>query len=126
MEFGLSKEQELLQDSVAKFLDRSAPLERVRKFVNGDETRAADVWDGLCDLGLPGVFVGEQHGGIGLGLLDAALVAETLASRVAPVPFAATAVIVPLAIAAAGSAEQQARWLPVLAEGSRGRRRRAD
>ncbi len=117
MEFGLSKEQELLQESVGKFLDRSAPLERVQNFVRNDETRAADVWDGLCELGLPGLLIGEEHGGIGLGLLDAALVAETLGSRAAPVPFAATAAIVPLAIAASGSAEQQARWLPALAEG---------
>jgi alkylation response protein AidB-like acyl-CoA dehydrogenase len=118
MEFGLSKEQELLQDSVGRFLDRIAPLERVKRFVNQGELRAADVWSGLCDLGIPGMLIDEQHGGIGLGLLDAALVAETLGSRVAPVPFVASVVLAPLAIAAAGSESQRSRWLPRLAEGT--------
>ncbi|MEX2112549.1 MAG: acyl-CoA dehydrogenase family protein [Pirellulales bacterium] len=117
MEFGLSAEQTMLQDSVAKFLDRTSPLERVRRFCEQREQRAQDVWSGLCDLGIPGLFVAEEHGGIGCSLLDAALVAETLGSRVAPVPFVATAVMAPLAIATAGSPAQQAKWLPALAEG---------
>ncbi len=118
MEFGLSKEQELLQDSVGRLLDRNASLERVKRFVNDNETRAADVWAGLCDLGIPGMLIDEQLGGIGLSLLDAALVAETLGSRVAPAPFIATVAMVPIAIAQAGSDAQRSRWLPALAEGS--------
>ncbi|MGD9720187.1 MAG: acyl-CoA dehydrogenase family protein [Pirellulales bacterium] len=117
MEFGLSKEQTLLQESVGKYLDRHAPLARVQRFVNSDERRAADLWDGLSDLGLPGMLVAEDQGGIGLSLLDAALVAEVLGSRAAPVPFVATAVMAPLAIAQAGSDSQQSHWLPSLAEG---------
>lgn len=118
MEFGLSAEQTLLQDSVARFLDRHAPLERVRQFCDERRERDDDIWAGLCDLGIPGLFIAEEHGGIGCTLLDAALVAEMLGSRVAPVPFVATVVMAPLAIAAAGSAEQQAKWLPQLAEGN--------
>jgi alkylation response protein AidB-like acyl-CoA dehydrogenase len=118
MEFGLSKEQIMLQESVGRYLDRSAPLDRVRRFVNDNEPRAADVWTGLCDLGIPGMLIAEEHGGIGLSLLDAALVAETLGSRVAPAPFVATTAMAPLAIAEAGSESQRSRWLPALAEGS--------
>jgi alkylation response protein AidB-like acyl-CoA dehydrogenase len=117
MEFGLSAEQTLLQDSVAKFLDRHAPLERVRQFCDDRQERDDELWSGLCDLGIPGLIIAEEQGGIGCSLLDAALVAETLGSRVAPAPFVATAVMAPLAIAAAGSAEQQAKRLPQLAEG---------
>jgi alkylation response protein AidB-like acyl-CoA dehydrogenase len=118
MEFGLSKEQSLLQESVGRFLDRAAPLERVRQFAAEDQPRAADVWDGLCDQGVPSLLIPEEQGGIGLSLLEAALVAETLGSRVAPVPLVATAVMVPLAIMLAGSAQQKSRWLSKLAEGS--------
>ena len=118
MEFGLSKEQVLLQDSVGRCLDRNAPLERVKRFAEDRETRAKDIWAGLCDLGIPGMLIQEQHGGIGLSLLDAALVAETIGSRVTPAPFVGTSIMAPLAIAAAGSASQQSRWLPALADGS--------
>ncbi len=117
MEFGLSKEQTLLQDSVARYLDRHAPLERVRRYADDNEPRAQDVWDGLCDLGIPGMLICEEHGGIGLSVLDAALVSEILGSRVAPAAFVASAVMVPLAIAWAGSKEQQSRWLEPLAAG---------
>jgi alkylation response protein AidB-like acyl-CoA dehydrogenase len=118
MDFGLSKEQILLQESVARFLDRDASLQRVQRFVLENEKRAADVWAGLSDLGLPGLLIAEEHGGIGLSFLDAALVAETLGSRVAPAPFISTAVMAPIALELAGSKEQQSRWLPRLADGS--------
>ncbi len=118
MEFGLSSAQALLQESVGRCLAASASLERVKRFVNGDETRAEDVWTALCDMAVPGLLIAEEHGGIGLGLLDAALVADTLGSHVAPAPFVATAVMAPIAIVSAGSEMQQSRWLPELAKGS--------
>jgi len=117
VEFGLSKEQLLLQESIGRYLDENGSLERVKQFASEKEDRAEDIWAGLCDLGIPAILIAEQHGGIELNLLDAALVAEALSSRVAPVPFVASMVMVPLAIATAGSDEQQSRWLPQLAEG---------
>lgn len=117
MEFGLSKEQRLLQESMARYLDGQGSLERVKQFARDNEKRADDLWSGISDLGTPAVLIAEEHGGIGLGLLDAALVAETLGSRVAPLPYVASVVMVPLAIALAGSPEQQSRLLPDLAEG---------
>lgn len=118
MEFGLSDEQKMLEESVGRYLSDNGNLERVRAFVDGDEKRANDLWAGLCESGVPGLLISEDHGGVGLGLLDAAIVAKTLGYHVTPAPFAATAVMVPLAIASAGSDEQQSRWLPKLAEGS--------
>ena len=117
MEFGLSKEQTLLQDSVFRQLERHAPLQRVQRFVDQAVPRADDVWDGLCELGIPGMVIPEQFGGIGCSLMDTALVAETLGACIAPVPFVATAVMAPLAFSLAGSEQQQSRWLGELAEG---------
>lgn len=118
MDFGLSKEQILLQESVGRYLDRDASLQRIRRFVAENEKRAADVWAGLSDLGVPGMLIAEEHGGLGLSFLDAALVAETLGSRVAPTPFISTVAMAPIAIALAGSKEQQSQWLPGLAYGN--------
>ena len=53
---------------------------------------------------MAGVLVPEEHGGLGLGLLEAALIAEALGKHVAPVPFLGTAVMAPLALMLAGSA----------------------
>jgi alkylation response protein AidB-like acyl-CoA dehydrogenase len=96
MEFGLSQEQVLLQDSVNRFLDVQVPLERVRRFAeNGGD---GDIWQGLTDLGVPALLVPEAAGGVGLSCLDAALVAEALGYHTTPAPFLGS-VAAPLAIA---------------------------
>jgi len=117
MEFGLSQEQEYLRDTLTRLLTEHAGLARARRFVDGGERRAQDLWDGLVTLGVPGLIIAEAHGGVGLTPLDAATVAQTLGAAIAPVPFVATTVLVPRAIARAGTADQQSRWLPRLAAG---------
>jgi alkylation response protein AidB-like acyl-CoA dehydrogenase len=117
MRFALSEDQVLLQDSLNRALAELSPLDRVRRFADGDECSAPDIWAGLVDLGLPGLLVPEEHGGLGLGLMEAALAAEALGRVVAPTPFLGSAVLAPLALKLAGSPEQQAHWLPRLASG---------
>jgi alkylation response protein AidB-like acyl-CoA dehydrogenase len=117
MEFGLSEEQTMLQDSVHRYLGDNAPLDRVRRFAEDKEARAVDVWQGLAELGVAGLIIDPDHGGVGMSVLDAALVAEVLGRHVAPVPFTATAVMVPLALALAGGETQRAERLPALAAG---------
>ena len=117
MEFGLSQEQEFLRDTLTKFLADHAGLPRARRFADGGERRAQDLWAGLVELGLPGLTIGETHGGVGLTTLDAATMAQALGSAIAPAPFIATAVLVPRAIARAGTPDQQSEWLPRLASG---------
>lgn len=119
MDFSLSPEQVLLQDSLDRMLAEHAPLVRTRRFAEQAETRAADVWAAFVELGAPGLIIDERHGGAGLSLLDAALVAEVLGRHVAPVPYIASCVLLPAALAWAGSDAQRAEWLPRLAGGTR-------
>ena len=117
MEFGLSEDQRLMQESVNRTLEKVSPLERVRKAADGGEDYARDIWQALVELGVPGMLIPEAEGGMGLGLLDAALVSEALGRHVAPVPFLASAVMAPLALMGAGSRAQQEAHLPKLAAG---------
>ncbi|HVI33526.1 acyl-CoA dehydrogenase family protein [Phenylobacterium sp.] len=114
MRFALSDDQRMLQASVGKALAELAPLERVRAYAEGGD--CADIWRGLADMGLPGLLIPEEHGGLGLGLVEAALAAEALGAAAAPSPFLGSAVLAPLALRG-GSAGQQAKWLPRLASG---------
>ncbi|NIP16675.1 MAG: acyl-CoA dehydrogenase [Pseudomonadales bacterium] len=100
MEFGLSEEQTLLQDSVTRYLDANCPLDRVRRFA--EEASAPDLQSGLAELGVFGLLVPEDTGGVGLGCFEAALVAEALGSHTAPVAYLGSAVMAPLAITLAG------------------------
>jgi alkylation response protein AidB-like acyl-CoA dehydrogenase len=99
MQFGLSEEQILLQDNVNRFLDDNTPLDRVRAYADGGED--ADIWAGLAELGVPALLIPEEYGGIGLQPLDAAIVAESLGSHIAPTPFLGSAVMTPTALVAA-------------------------
>ena len=117
MQFGLSSEQTLLQDSLAQFLSDQAPLARVRQFAERDEGRATDLIVGLTELGVPALLVPEAHGGLGLAPLDACVVAEVLGRFVAPLPFVASMVMVPTALLLAASPGQQQDWLGRIATG---------
>jgi alkylation response protein AidB-like acyl-CoA dehydrogenase len=118
MDFGLSEEQKLLAATLRRFLDEECPVTRVRDVVAKEPGCDGGTWKALCELGVAGLLVPEEHGGSGLGLLDAAVAAEALAWGVAPGPFLGSAVMAPVALLAAGSPEQQACWLPQLAIGS--------
>jgi alkylation response protein AidB-like acyl-CoA dehydrogenase len=117
MRFGLTEEQRLFDDSLRAFLTDRVPIEALRQ--QTQEGRGFDpaIWQGLCELGLPGLLVPESYGGAGLGVLDAALAAEALGHAAAPIPFAASAVMAPLAFANSASRDQQSEFLPRIATG---------
>ena len=117
MEFGLSEEQVLLQDSVNRFLKDHSSLDRVRQFADGGETRATDLVQGLTELGINSLLIPENYGGVGLGPLDAAIVAESLGYNIAPVAYVANAIMVPTALDLAGSDDQKSEWLGKIATG---------
>ncbi|MEO8815210.1 MAG: acyl-CoA dehydrogenase [Mycobacterium sp.] len=81
-----------------------------------DEARPA-FWRELAELGWLGLHIDEQHGGSGFGLPELVVVVEELGRAVAPGPFLPT-VIASAVIAAAGTADQQARLLPGLIDGT--------
>jgi len=113
MNFLLSEEQLALVDSVAGLLRDRCDALHVHKVFNapGDAAFDADLWRALCEMGVPAIMIAEEHGGLGLGLVDLAIVAEALGHAVAPVPFFGH-VMAALAIALGGSEAQKAHWLP--------------
>src|SRR5512134_3696140 len=117
MDFSLSEEQELLQETVRRFVAKECPPQTARAIFDGERQAVPALWKGLAELGVAGLVVPERHGGAGLELLELALVAEELGRGVVPVPFLGHA-LATLALAHGGSAEQQAKWLPRLADGS--------
>ncbi len=116
MDFDLSDEQRLLQETVAQFLENECPMSRIRELYDDEVGFDAVLWKGLAELGLAGIHLPGEYGGSELEVLDLAVVAETLGSRAAPVPFLSHS-LASLAISLAGNADQKSRWLPGLASG---------
>lgn len=115
MEFALTEEQRRFDDTLRGYLTERLPLERLCALAENGTGFDETLWQGLCELGLPGLLVPERFGGSGLGLLDAAVVVEALGSGVVPVPFTALAMAT-LALMQAGTPVQQEDWLPRIAD----------
>ena len=92
MEFALSEDQRMLQDSLKGVLSDAASLDQIRKIAAGDAAAAGALDTALGEFGLSALMVPEAFGGLGLGALDACLVQEQLGYHIAPSRFLATAV----------------------------------
>lgn len=92
MEFGLSQDQLLLDDSVRKYLSSEISLDVVRAIASGERSDS-ELWRGLADMGLAGIIIPEEHGGAELGMLDAVAIAEALGYAACPGPFLSTAIM---------------------------------
>lgn len=117
MNFDLSDEQRQLANILDGYLADQLPIETLRTIADQGTGFDGDLWRGLVELGLPGLLIPEDQGGSGLGILDAAVVAESLGYGAAPAPYVASMVMAPLALTRPGNNAQQARWLPRIAAG---------
>ncbi|MCY3858046.1 MAG: acyl-CoA/acyl-ACP dehydrogenase [Gammaproteobacteria bacterium] len=117
MDFALSEEQQFLKQTVDHLLRDQCSLDVVRADATEKQTKNPSLYDGLTQIGIPGTLISEDYGGVGLRLLDAALIAESLGGSVATVPFIGSSVLAPIAIELAGSDEQKNVWLPRFASG---------
>jgi alkylation response protein AidB-like acyl-CoA dehydrogenase len=114
VDFDLSAEQRLLEQSIDSFFAGSFPPSRVRECYDAH----LGPLDDLDALHLSEILIPEVYGGGGGTVLDVAVAAERLGAVAAPGPFLGR-VLAGYAITIAGSDEQRARWLPRLAAGER-------
>ena len=118
MEFALDDEQRALQDAVRSYLrDRFGPAQ-VRAFYDDPSSDGVPtaLWQAIGEQGWLAVLVPEEHDGIGLGLLDAVVIARAFGAGTVPGPWLGT-ILLGEAVRLAGSKEQQAELLPGLAAG---------
>lgn len=116
MDLDFTDDQEELRHSVRAFLQRECPPSVVRAVVETGEP-AAGLWAQMVGLDWPALTVPVEHGGMGLGVEEVAVLAEELGAAAAPGPYLPTATQLVPALLRAASAEQQARFLPGVAAG---------
>jgi alkylation response protein AidB-like acyl-CoA dehydrogenase len=113
MDFEFTDDQVSLRDAVAKWVEKGFDFSRRQALTKaGGQTRA--VYNELAELGLTGLAVPEQHGGMGFGAVEAMVVMEELGRGLVNAPYAAGALVAPALLAAAPAA-LQAAWLPKIA-----------
>jgi alkylation response protein AidB-like acyl-CoA dehydrogenase len=116
MHFGLTEEQELLQQTLRDYCARELPAPKLRAIFEAGSGFDAALWRGAAEVGVGALLVPESEGGAGLELLDLALAFEVLGEAAMPGPFLGHA-LATLALLRGGSDAQRARWLPRLALG---------
>jgi alkylation response protein AidB-like acyl-CoA dehydrogenase len=115
MDFNFSDDQEQLRDAVRKWVGRSYDFERRRAIVKaGGFDRGA--YGELAELGLTGIYVAEDQGGMGMGPVEAMVAMEELGRGIVLEPLAQALLASGVLGAYAGDAVKSA-WLPRLAGG---------
>ena len=121
MDFEFNDDQVALREAVQRWVERGFSFERRHRLARaGGATR--DVMRELAELGLTGLQVPPEHGGLGLGAVEAMLVMEALGRGLINAPYAAAALLTPTLLAhadvAPASTALVAEWLPRIADGS--------
>jgi len=113
----LTDDQKMLQETASSFLaEEGGPAKQIRHW---RDTGCKDgfghaLWKQFAELGLTGICIPEDQGGLGLGSVEAALVLEEIGRNLTPSPFLTTAVAAARAIEGTGHAE---RWYPAILSG---------
>ncbi|MGD9988637.1 acyl-CoA dehydrogenase family protein [Pseudonocardia sp.] len=118
MFFALTDDQREFGTAVTAYLAERFDLDAVRGVVEdtGGDGHPDTLWKAAAEQGWLAVTVPEEHDGLGLGLVEAQVIARSLGAGAAPGPWRGT-VLAADAVRLAGSAEQRATWLPRLASG---------
>lgn len=117
MNFDFSEDEKLVADQVQRLLSDHCGTDVVRQVLEGKASMAADAWQGLVAMGLPGTAIPETYGGVEAGYLTLCLVAQQLGAHVAPTPFSSSVYLATEALLQFASDSQKSEWLPKLAAG---------
>jgi hypothetical protein len=116
MDATLTQEQQMLRESVSKFCKNDVPLEKVRELADHPNGLTDDLWARIAEQGWLALLIPEEHGGMGLGVQDLAVVCEEMGRNLLPGPYLST-VLAAHAIALGGTDAAKAAWLEKVAAG---------
>lgn len=117
MDIKLSEDQVEIAKHARRFCEKESTIEYVRSMLTDDRGFTDEVWAKMADMGWMGMRIPEAYGGLGLGLLDLAVVLEEMGRGLVPGPFFSTVLLAAEALMEAGNGEQKRKYLPGIAAG---------
>ncbi len=117
LDFALGEMADAIRETTQRFAaDRIAPIAAA---IDADDRFPIELWPEMGALGLHGITVGEDDGGLGLGYLEHVVACEEVARASASVglSYGAHSNLCVNQIARWGNAEQKAKYLPKLISG---------
>ena len=117
MDFSLTEEQQMLKDSVERFVRENYAFEDRRKLTATADGFSEDNWKQMAELGWLGVAIPEEYGGIGGGATETMVIMEGFGRGLVLEPYFATIVLGANLIIQAGTSVQKEFLLPQVTEG---------
>ena len=121
MPLTLTDDQKMIRESADGFFKTEAPVAQHRGLRDTADATGFDrnVWAKMAEMGFAGVLVPETHGGAGFGHVAAGLIMEAMGRNLSAAPMLSTGILGVTALNIAGTPEQQAKYLPLIAQGAR-------
>lgn len=116
MAFRLSNDEMALRDTIGRYCEDQYRDNIPRRSFNGEALAHSSFTTGMFELGVGGILVDPEYGGLGLRVTDAAFVSEILGHFSMPGPFIGH-VLSGMAISQGGSSKQKEKWLSSLSRG---------
>ena len=119
MSHALTDDQVMIRDAAQAFLADASPSAAVRKAMASEAGYDPQVWKRIAtELGWCATPIAEEHGGLGLGPVEMALLLEQMGRHLLCAPFFSTVCLAANLLAQAGSAQARGRYLPQIAAGA--------
>ncbi len=118
MDFNYTEEQQLLKDSVGKFLEKNYSFPTRREIVETRQGLSPAVWEGFASLGLLGLPIPPEHEGFGGGAVDTMIVMEAFGKHLVVEPYLSTVILGASTIVLGGTDAQRRILLPNIVNGS--------
>ena len=119
MDLDLNFEQDMLRTASRDFFGRKCDLNTVSKLAATDAGYSVDMWREMADLGWHAVLVPEDRGGMGLSMLEMAVLAMEFGAAAFPGPFFTSSIFSTLLLAETADKHWQSVLLPGMAAGER-------
>jgi alkylation response protein AidB-like acyl-CoA dehydrogenase len=117
VDFSNTEEQQMLQESVQKFVYKSYDFDTRNKIIATEKGFSDENWELFAELGWLTVPFQEEDGGFGGSAVDLVVMMEEFGKAMLVEPFVATTVLAGGLISEQGSAQQKAELLPKIMEG---------
>src|SRR3989304_6735154 len=92
MDLGLDEQQELLRGFARDFLEKECPEAVVREMEEDEKGYSPGLWGKMAEQGWMGLIIPEEHGGVGWGLCELAVLLEEFGRALVPGPYISTVV----------------------------------
>ncbi len=117
MQFGLSESQQILKNNARKFFAAECPASEVRRIMETETAHDEKLWGEMAAQGFLGVVIPEDAGGLALGNVELAALAEEMGRALVPGAFIST-LLAGAIIDAAGSKKHLAEIASGKAKGT--------